>query len=147
MQPVSAVFPGREAQEKAEKREKAEKGEKGEKPEKKRDWTGALLGGGILIWLGISLYITRTEGVRWTDWWGYFVAGIGVLLIVMGAARAALPTHRGRAIGPFVGGVVLAIIGLSGIYGIQEFWPFVLVGIGLAIIVSAVVSRGRSPAP
>ena len=67
-----------------ERAEKAEKEEKGEKHEKGResDLAGAILGGGVLIWLGISFWLAQSGTVSWTNWWAYFIAGLGALLII-----------------------------------------------------------------
>ena len=134
--------------EKSEKREKGEKEEKREKEEKPRDKTGAFVGGLILIWLGISLYLVQMHYTEWDEWWPYFVIGIGAVLIAQAVIRYYTFRYRGAAMGPLIGGAVLLIIGLAGIVGrIEDWWPFVVIAIGLLVIVGAVTARARTPRP
>jgi hypothetical protein len=137
-----------------EKREKGEKHEKGEKGEKGRegDIAGALTGGLILIWLGITFYFAQvkftfgTQTVTWTDWWGYFLLGLGVILIVQGLIRYA--QHRYAWMGSFIGGAVVAVIGFASIsQNMADFWPLIFVIIGIAVLASAVFGRRRMPSP
>lgn len=46
-----------------------------------------------------------------------------------------------------VGGTVLLIIGLAGVMGMNDWWPFVLIAIGLAVIFEGVRARSRTPRP
>jgi zinc-ribbon domain len=134
--------------EKQEKQEKKEKGEKGEKGGRSTTsgLIGAIVGGLILVWLGVTFYLQQI-GYLTSDWWAYFVAGIGVILILQGGLLYA--TGRRVFYGPFIGGVILFLIGLGFIanYNIGFFWPLIFVVIGAAIILSAFVGRRRRPMP
>ena len=132
----------REKGEKGEKREKEEKGEKGEKG---GDRSGSLVGGSILIWLGISLYLSQVNTIPGADWWAYFLSGLGAILILQGIIRR---TRSGRPFtGSILGGAILLVIGLTSILGVRDFWPFILVVIGVAVIYSGITARRRSPRP
>ena len=137
-----------------EKDEKREKGEKDEKHEEKRekdeksgDRTGALVGGLILIWLGISFYLVEARYTTWNDWWPYLIIGIGVVLIAQAVLRYSTSRFKGPAIGSLVGGMVLLIIGLAGMVGMRDWWPFVLIAIGVMVIVAALTARAHAPKP
>ncbi|MBI2184670.1 MAG: zinc ribbon domain-containing protein [Thaumarchaeota archaeon] len=132
-----------------EKGEKAEKAEKHEKQEKSgpRDWTGPLVGGLILIWLGVTFYLVQIGYTSWMNWWGYFIFGIGIILIVQAAVRLVNLKYKGPAIGAFTGGLVLCAIGLAGIMGMRDWWPMILIAIGVIVIVSGLRARARSPKP
>lgn len=134
-------------EEKREKSEKGEKEEKHEKEEKSSDRTGPFVGGLILIWLGISFYLVQTHYFGWTEWWPYFIMGIGVVLIVQAVIRYSTLRSRGPAMGPLIGGTALLIIGLAGIAGMEDWWPFVLIVIGAVIILAGVTARARTPKP
>lgn len=135
----------REKSEKGEKHEKREKEEKYEKGEKSKDWTGPIIGGLILIWLGITFYIAQMNYISWAHWWAYFIFGLGIILIVQAGIRYATPAYKGSAIGSFIGGLVLMIIGLSGIMGVEKWWPLILIAIGIIVIVSGVIASKRTP--
>ena len=131
--------------EKEEKNEKNEKHEKGEKTEKGGGRTGPFLGGMILIWLGLSFYLAQTTVIPWASWWAYFLTGLGVIIIVHALIRYSRSEYRYPLTGSFVGGAIISIIGLAFLAGMSDFWPIVLIIIGIAIIVSAVTARRRAP--
>ena len=137
--------------EKDEKREKGEKEEKHEekheKDEKSGDWTGAFVGGFILVWLGISFYFVEARYTTWSDWWPYLIIGIGVVLIAQAVLRYSTSRFKGPAIGSLVGGMVLLIIGLAGMVGMRDWWPFVLIAIGVMVIVAGLTARAHTPKP
>jgi hypothetical protein len=148
--PPVAVESGRrreEKREKSEKDEKREKGEKGEKEEKSGDKTGALVGGLILIWLGISFYLVQANYIGWNDWWPYLIIGIGVVLIAQAVIRYSTSRFKGAAMGSLIGGAVLLIIGLAGIVGMKDWWPLILIAIGVVVILGGVTARMRTPKP
>ena len=134
-------------EEKHEKREKEEKTEKGEKHEKEADKTGPITGGLILIYLGITFYLAFNDIISWEKWWAYFLLGLGGILIIR-AAMISVMTKRVRvAYGSLIGGVVLCLIGATGVLGIKHWWPLILVALGIAIIISALRERKKSPRP
>jgi Ca2+/Na+ antiporter len=130
-----------------EKQEKDEKEEKQEKGEKSGDRTGPVMGGLILIWLGISLYLAQAHYIDWTTWWPYFIIGIGVILIAQAVIRYASSERRAPAMGFLIGGVILLIIGMAGVMGMEDWWPFVLIAIGLVVIFSGLRARAHTPSP
>jgi hypothetical protein len=136
--------------EKHEKQEKNEKNEKGEKHEKGAggDLAGAITGGLVLVLLGVLLYLAQAGilQITWSNWWQYFIVGVGCIMIVQGLVRYA---QRGVAYtGSFIGGVVLILIGFAFISSNNfAFWPLVLVVLGAAAIISAFTGRRRNPRP
>jgi MFS family permease len=129
-----------------EKREKQEKNEKNEKG-RGGDISGAITGALILIWLGISFYLAQSGRVGWENWWQIFLVGLGAVLILQGILRYA--RTRRPFIGPIIGGVVLMLIGLSFFAGANgvDFWPLILVAIGVIVLFSALAGRRRVPNP
>lgn len=130
-----------EKNEKQEKHEKEEKGEKG----RGGNVIGPVIGGLILVWLGITFYLQQTGTIPSDNWWAYFIAGIGAIIILQGLL---LYSTRKRAIfGPFIGGAILLFIGLAYIFSAsQALFPLILVIIGVAILASA-LARSRTPRP
>jgi peptidoglycan/LPS O-acetylase OafA/YrhL len=133
-----------------EKGEKSEKGEKHEKEEKMEKggsgMGGALVGGLVLIWLGIAVYLQQTGTFSSNDWSAYFLVGLGLILVADGLLRSM---QGSRAFtGLIIGGAVLVLIGATVVQSSwQSFWPLILVIIGVAVIVGGFSARRRSPSP
>jgi len=85
--------------------------------------------------------------VSWDNWWELFLIGLGAVLIVQGVIRYA--QNRTSFIGTMIGGVIILLIGLVFYIGadVGDLWPLVLVVIGIAVLVSAVLGRRRVPTP
>jgi len=138
----------RERYEKQEKNEKGEKNEKNEKQEKGRGGGigGALVGGLVLVWLGLAVYFQQVGYLNTEMWPGYFIIGLGAILLLDGLVRLA-QGFRGY-IGLAIGGAVLVFVGLTIVESSwQNFWPLILVVLGLAVIVGGITGRRRSPTP
>ena len=136
-----------EKNEKEERQEKQEKGEKSEKHQEKRGGgvIGSVIGGLILVWLGVSFYACQQGIVPWINWGSFFLLGLGLIIIARGAVAAMQWKKVSLAYGWFIGGAVVFMIGLSGTLGISNWWPLVLMVIGIAVIVGALAERRRSP--
>ncbi len=134
--------------EKHEKHEKHEKNEKGEKAAG-GGMLGALVGGLVLIWLGITFFLEQNGNLPSDIWWAYFVLGVGAILIMEGAV---IYTRGHYGLGPVIGGVFLIFAGVSAIatnnYRIQtQIWPLAIVVIGVLVLASGFVFRRRVPKP
>lgn len=143
--------PASRMEEKHEKHEKGEKGEKNEKGEKGEGggFLGALVGGSILIWLGVTFYLEQNGYLRSDIWWAYFLTGIGAILILQGVV---FYTRGHRGFGSVIGGAVLVFIGLSAIATstvnlATEFWPLLIVAMGVFVLAGGITSRRRAPRP
>lgn len=131
--------------------EKNEKdNEKGEKQEKGHgDLRGPLTGGGILIWLGVLIYLQQANLILGADFGGLFLVGVGALLVISGILGR---TTTGRPLmGFIVGGAVAILIGFGSLRGFYFAEPFagaiIFIFLGLLVILSAVNARRKSPAP
>ena len=112
---------------------------------RKGDKTGPLVGGMIVIWLGITLYLSETTPFVGSSWWAYFFIGIGVILIGSGLLRWSQYEYRYPPTGYLVGGGFLLIIGLAAVIRASFFGPGVLIAIGLVIIVLGTRSMRNKP--
>ena len=137
--------------EKSEKNEKQEKHEKNEKGEKggSGGFLGAVVGGLILIWLGVTFFFQQNGYLPSDVWWAYFLSGIGVILILQGVV---IYSRGHRGLGSMIGGAVLLLIGMSAIATTQfsfptTLWPLFLVAVGVFVLFAGITSRRRVPAP
>jgi transcription initiation factor TFIIIB Brf1 subunit/transcription initiation factor TFIIB len=84
-----------EKEEKHEKHEKEEKGEKAEKHEKgEYAFIDPLIGGLILIFIGLSAYLSMTGMVQSRVWGALFFIAVGLIIIVGVIYGAVLASRR-----------------------------------------------------
>ena len=108
--------------EKREKGEKSEKGEKHEKEEKPRDMLWPVMGGLILIWLGVTLYLSQIKIIPSDDIGGYFMIGVGVILLAVSTVRYMSTAYKGPTRMYLIGGVALIVVGAMDIVNIRDWW-------------------------
>lgn len=82
-------------EEKSEKHEKGEKSEKSEKHEKREyGFMGPLIGGVILLFIGMALYLRVTNNIQVETLWALFFVLIGLLVIVAGVYGVIMAPRR-----------------------------------------------------
>jgi hypothetical protein len=136
-----------EKSERAEKGEKQEKGEKGETDEKHEAKDNPIIGGLVLLWLGVSLLLANSGYFYWIEWWAYFLLGLGAILILSAFLVYIQVDRWDPAIGYLFGGIVLLFIGVSNIYGVENWWAFIIIAVGLYVIFQTLRQRSRNPVP
>jgi hypothetical protein len=108
----------------------------------------AIFGGLVVILIGAVLYLAAsglTTIVTWSNFWAYFLLGLGALILIKGIATLAIRPARHKAYGDIQGGLILGLIGgafvalLSG-GDWSSNWPIFLVIIGAVIVVVAIVT-------
>lgn len=103
---------------------------------RKPDPWSRVIGGFILILLGVLFLLATLDVISWGIWWAYFLCGLGVILIVEAVIRSSSPSFRQHLTGRLIAGVVLILIGGSFIFGVTNWWPFIIIGVGVALIIS-----------
>jgi len=146
----------------AEKQEKYEKHEKQEKYEKGAGDSrfGPFIGGFILIWVGICLYLAFFDYVVWAIFWAYLITGIGAVLFATGILMYRYRERGDNPTGMVIGGIVMILIGSLAIVAWEgfgstfwqefwqgSFWVFIPIIIGILIIIGGLVALRRSPRP
>ena len=125
--------------------EKRENEEESLEEKFRRDPFAAIFFGLMAILAGAFFFLARQGYIEWDDWWAYFLLGLGVVFIVEALARQAVPAHRRPILGRLIAGLVLICIGGSTIYGLSDWWPLIIVVVGI-LLVGYGVLRLRSPA-
>lgn len=100
-----------------------------------------LTGGLILILLGVLFLLTEMDRISWADWWAYFLVGLGGIFILEAVLRGFSAEGRRGMGGRLIAGAVLAIIGGAHLTGFEEWWPLVLIAVGVIVLVSALLER------
>lgn len=95
-----------------------------------------VMGGLVLILIGSIFLLAQMDRISWTHLWAYFLVGLGAILIVTGLLGIG-GRGRGSTRGRFIGGVVLIVIGAANIIGLNVWWPYLLIVIGLMLVISA----------
>jgi hypothetical protein len=106
-----------------------------------RDPLGGLFPGLILIELGILFYATTQDWLSWNDWWKYFLVGLGAIFLIDAAAHYFVRSYRTDIMGRIIPGFVLLFIGLAFLYGFSQWWPIVLIAVGVIILISLLFRR------
>ena len=110
----------------------------GEDQKKRRDDPiSGITGGLIIILLGVVFLLTTLDYISWGDWWAYFIMGLGLILIADGLIRVSSRAYQQYSTGKFIGGAVLVIIGAAHIFGMVSWWPLILIGVGVIIVISS----------
>jgi hypothetical protein len=111
----------------------------GVRREYRRRRVPGLFAGLVLILLG-ALSLFQTQGwFTWDDWWKYLLLGLGVIFIIDALVRLAQPAPGLRWGGRLVVGLTLLLVGLIFTAGFGQWWPLILVIVGVAVIVRRVV--------
>ena len=129
-------------------RRRDEKHEKDEKDEKQEDDRyGPIIGGLIVTWLGVLLLLQNQNMISGNDFGGYFLMGIGAILLFRGILAIQETGSFDQGFGYLIGGGIVVLIGAGITYNLREWWAFILIGLGLVIILRGVTERGRNPRP
>jgi len=109
-----------------------------------RDHYGAVIGGLIITWLGVILLLRNRGLLTNSSFGGVFLLGVGIILILRGLLAIQETGIIDQGLGFFIGGAVLILIGLGVSYNLRDWWPLILICMGLAIIVKGITDRGGS---
>ena len=102
------------------------------------------IGAGVfLLLLGILLFLTNRGILSWDKWWQFLIIGIGIILLVDTLVRYQKDSAREIRIGGLIVAIVLIGVGVAFLVGNTAWWPLVIILLGVAIIVSGLLRRGR----
>ena len=131
--------------EKDEKGRPAEHERHDEKGEKYRRDPFSAIFLGLIILMVAALWFLRGEGILVSgEWWQWVMIGVGSILIIDRLIRYPSPVHRRPMLGRIIIGIILIGIGIAFIYGVETWWPLILVVVAIAFIVYGIY-RIRKP--
>jgi hypothetical protein len=102
----------------------------------RRDPISGVFFGLILVLLGVVFFLAAQDWISWGDWWKYFIIGLGVIFLIEVLVRYTRPAYRRPISGRLIAGLVLICIGAAFIGGIGDWWPLILIIVGLAILLN-----------
>jgi len=107
----------------------------------KQDFPPKITGGLILILLGVLFLMSEMDRISWTDWWAYFLVGLGAIFLIEALLRAFSPDSRRAIGGRLIAGLILVVIGGSHLIGLEQWWPLVLIAVGFGVLISAFLRK------
>ncbi len=147
---------GHEKEEEKEEEKRHEKEEKTPEEKWRRDPVGALAGAVVLIWIGVVLLAANMNWLGWLDnfgeeplaspqLWALVLFGAAAITLAGVVARLLIPNYRRPVGGDIVLAAILAAVGF-GLWTDWEwgqYWPIILVVIGVAIILGGLLRRRK----
>ena len=127
-------------------RRRNEKDEKDEKREEE-DEKAAIMGGLVVVWLGLSLLLQNAGLLDWADFGGVFLLGLGLIIVFRGLWAYSQSGVFEQGFGYIVGGGFVALIGAGISFDLDEWWPVLLIALGLVVVVRALMARSENPLP
>lgn len=108
-----------------------------------RDPLRGLFWGLLLILLGALFLIGEQQGIGWDILWKYLLIGLGAIFIIDGLAHFWSPAYREGNWGRFIPGVVLLFVGIAFLFNFSQWWPIILIAVGVVILLSYFFRRNR----
>jgi hypothetical protein len=104
-------------------------------------WSG--IGWGLFLILIGGLFLIDNQGwLKEGTGWSYFALGLGAILVIGFFVRYFRTlVNRWSGAGGLAAGMALIFVGLAALYGFSEWWPLVLLAIGIGCLVKAILSR------
>jgi len=113
------------------------------KPEEKhRDRSfHAVSWGLILILLGVLFFLASQGTISWNSWWRYLLIGLGVIFLIEALIRAVGAGYRRSSFGRVIAGIVLIFIGAAFLLGFSQWWPLILIAVGVLVLVRVLIRK------
>jgi hypothetical protein len=99
-------------------------------------WHKDPLGGvvfGLILIVVAGIYLFRGY-LPSEPWWGWAAIGVGCVFLLEALARSVRPEYRRPTLGRAVWAVILIALGVGFIYGFEDFWPIVIIAVGIVIL-------------
>jgi uncharacterized membrane protein YjjP (DUF1212 family) len=93
-----------------------------------------LFWGLLLILLGCLFFVTMQGWLSWDTWWQYFLIGLGLIFLIDALAHYMNPATRFGTFGKIIPGIILIAVGSAFIFGMEEWWPLILIVVGVIIL-------------
>jgi len=106
-----------------------------EKSNNRHDSLSGIILGFIFIAAGAIFYLYELGQIFEWFWWLLFA--IGALLLVEVILRVIVPRYRETISGKLIAGLILIGLSAGQILEFENWWPFLLIAVGLGIIISS----------
>ena len=93
-----------------------------------------LFPGLVLVLLGGLFLAGQQNWITGNAWWQWLLIGLGAISIISGLVQYHAPEYHHSRRHKFVWGIVLIALGTVFLLGFSHWWPAVLIGSGIVII-------------
>ncbi len=97
---------------------------------------GGLFWGLLLILIGVLFFAQNQAWIPEDTWWQWFLVGLGLILLVEALVRYNNAEYRITALSRVIAGIALVIVGAAFLIGFSQWWPLVLIAVGVAILIA-----------
>ncbi len=105
-------------------------------------FVGNIRAGLLFIIAGTLIYASQQGYVR--DWFWWFLLSWGAILLMEVVILLNIRGHRAPVISPLTWGTIFVGFSVHQLYGLEEWWPLVLIVIGTGIILKSVRPQNDS---
>ena len=96
-----------------------------------------LFGGLVLILLGVLFLANQQSWISGNAWWQWLLIGLGGISIINGLVQYRAPEFHHSRRHKLVWGAVLIALGVIFLLGFSHWWPIVLIGAGIAVLLGS----------
>ena len=94
-----------------------------------------LFGGMALILIGALFLANQLSWISGDTWWKWLLIGLGAIMMVSWLVQyRAAPEFRHWGRGRFIWGMALVVLGILLLLGFSQWWPIVIIGVGVACL-------------
>jgi PAS domain S-box-containing protein len=93
-----------------------------------------LFWGLMLILWSILIFALQRDWITAANLWKAFLIGLGGIFIIQALVGYSNPADRPRLIGRLIPGIILVFVGLGFLFGVNAWWPVILVVAGVSVI-------------
>ncbi len=108
---------------------------------RRHDGASGVFVGLILILLGVLFFLDNQGVVPSGRWWQFFLTGLGGIFLIEALVRWLQKDPAEAIKGRVIAGVVLAGIGVAFIIGASNWWPLILIVVGVVVILGGLWRR------
>jgi hypothetical protein len=97
-----------------------------------------LFGGLALILIGVLFLANQLSWISGDTWWKWLLIGLGAIMMTSWLVLNRKPEYRHWGRGRFIWGMALVVLGILFLAGFSQWWPIVLIGAGVAMILGGI---------
>jgi len=106
------------------------------KTAKSKDPSSGIITGIIFILAGVFIYADN-QGYLFTGWFWWLILSMGIVYLIETIIRVTVEQFKKSFHASLIWGTILTTVGISQFYNIENWWPLILVVVGVVVILSS----------